>query len=201
MYRELLNLQAAKLDLWAESLPLEDLPASLDGEVQYLIPEGLLVMPIQFSSHNAAMNYAYYIVARLMQDAPIDLSISHRTCLHENTYTIGLSSLLLAALLHTCSLDIGLWIEDWLDGFQKNGQTPALEEGSFPLEQISVVVSVINQQRRLGRNVFAISQAEDDGGGKGKTQSYHSQDIKVVWLHGRERANGALFQEPVRFGS
>ncbi|KEQ99700.1 hypothetical protein AUEXF2481DRAFT_35624 [Aureobasidium subglaciale EXF-2481] len=221
MYRELLNLQAVKLDLWEESLPLEELPASLDGEAQYLIPEGLLVMPVQFSSHHAAMNYAYYISARLMQDAPIDLSgehitdsdhfvflllrvaagISHQTCLRENTYTIGLSSLLLAALLHTCSLDIGLWIEDWLDGFQKLGQTPALEEGSFPLEQISVVVSVINQQRRLGRNVFAISQAEDDGGGRGKAQSYHSQDIKVVWLHGRERANGALFQEPVRFGS
>ena len=109
--------------------------------------------------------------------------------------------MLLAALLHTCSLDIGIWIEDWLQGFQKNAQSPALEEGSFPLAQITTVVSVINQQRRLGRNVFAVSQAEDDGGGNGKVDSYDSQEIKVVWLHGRERATGARFQEPVRFGA
>lgn len=221
MYRELLTLQAEKLIIWEQNLPLADLPASLEGEVQYLFPEGLLVTPLQFSSHNAAMNYAYFISARLMQDAPIDLSGEHitdsdhwvflllritagidrQTCLRDNTYTIGLSSLLLAALLHTCSLDIGIWIEDWLQGFQKNAQSPALEEGSFPLAQITTVVSVINQQRRLGRNVFAVSQAEDDGGGNGKVDSYDSQDIKVVWLHGRERATGARFQEPVRFGA
>jgi len=221
MYRELLTLQAEKLIIWEQNLPLADLPASLDGEVQYLVPEGLLVNPLQFSSHNAAMNYAYFISARLMQDAPIDLSGEHitdsdhwvflllritagidrQTCLRDNAYTIGLSSLLLAALLHTCSLDIGIWIEDWLQGFQKNAQSPALEEGSFPLAQITTVVSVINQQRRLGRNVFAVSQAEDDGGGNGKVDSYDSQDIKVVWLHGRERATGARFQEPVRFGA
>jgi hypothetical protein len=221
MYRELLTLQAEKLIIWEQNLPLADLPASLEGEVQYLFPEGLLVTPLKFSSHNAAMNYAYFISARLMQDAPIDLSGEHitdsdhwvflllritagidrQTCLRDNTYTIGLSSLLLAALLHTCSLDIGIWIEDWLQGFQKNAQSPALEEGSFPLAQITTVVSVINQQRRLGRNVFAVSQAEDDGGGNGKVDSYDSQDIKVVWLHGRERATGARFQEPVRFGA
>lgn len=221
MYRELLTLQAEKLIIWEQNLPLADLPASLEGEVQYLFPEGLLVTPLQFSSHNAAMNYAYFISARLMQDAPIDLSGEHitdsdhwvflllritagidrQTCLRDNTYTIGLSSLLLAALLHTCSLDIGIWIEDWLQGFQKNAQSPALEEGSFPLAQITTVISVINQQRRLGRNVFAVSQAEDDGGGNGKVDSYDSQDIKVVWLHGRERATGARFQEPVRFGA
>lgn len=221
MYRELLTLQAEKLIIWEQNLPLADLPASLEGEVQYLFPEGLLVTPLQFSSHNAAMNYAYFISARLMQDAPIDLSGEHitdsdhwvflllritagidrQTCLRDNTYTIGLSSLLLAALLHTCSLDIGIWIGDWLQGFQKNAQSPALEEGSFPLAQITTVVSVINQQRRLGRNVFAVSQAEDDGGGNGKVDSYDSQDIKVVWLHGRERATGARFQEPVRFGA
>ncbi|THX68579.1 hypothetical protein D6D08_06269 [Aureobasidium pullulans] len=221
MYRELLTLQAEKLIIWEQNLPLADLPASLEGEVQYLFPEGLLVTPLQFSSHNAAMNYAYFISARLMQDAPIDLSGEHitdsdhwvflllritagidrQTCLRDNTYTIGLSSLLLAALLHTCSLDIGIWIEDWLQGFQKNAQSPALEEGSFPLAQITTVVSVINQQRRLGRNVFAVSQAEDDGGGNGKVDSYDSQDIKAVWLHGRERATGARFQEPVRFGA
>lgn len=221
MYRELPTLQAKKLIIWEQNLPLADLPASLEGEVQYLFPEGLLVTPLQFSSHNAAMNYAYFISARLMQDAPIDLSGEHitdsdhwvflllritagidrQTCLRDNTYTIGLSSLLLAALLHTCSLDIGIWIEDWLQGFQKNAQSPALEEGSFPLAQITTVVSVINQQRRLGRNVFAVSQAEDDGGGNGKVDSYDSQDIKVVWLHGRERATGARFQEPVRFGA
>ncbi|THZ49854.1 hypothetical protein D6C90_03105 [Aureobasidium pullulans] len=192
--------QAEKLIIWEQNLPLADLPASLDGEVQYLVPEGLLVNPLQFSSHNAAMNYAYFISARLMQDAPIDLSGEHitdsdhwvflllritagidrQTCLRDNTYTIGLSSLLLAALLHTCSLDIGIWIEDWLQGFQKNAQSPALEEGSFPLAQITTVVSVINQQRRLGRNVFAVSQAEDDGGGNGKVDSYDSQDIKVI---------------------
>lgn len=221
MYRELLTLQAEKLIIWEQNLPLADLPASLEGEVQYLSPEGLLVTPLQFSSHNAAMNYAYFISARLMQDAPIDLSGEHitdsdhwvflllritagidrQTCLRDNTYTIGLSSLLLAALLHTCSLDIGIWIEDWLQGFQKNAQSPALEEGSFPLAQITTVVSIIDQQRRLGRNVFAVSQAEDDGGGNGKVDSYDSQDIKVVWLHGRERATGARFQEPVRFGA
>lgn len=221
MYRELLILQAEKLINWEQNVPLADLPASLDGEVQYLFPEGLLVNPLQFSSHTAAMNYAYFISARLMQDAPIDLSGEHitdsdhwvflllritagidrQTCLRDNTYTIGLSSLLLAALLHTCSLDIGIWIEDWLQGFQKNAQSPALEEGSFPLAQITTVVSVINQQRRLGRNVFAVSQAEDDGGGNGKVDSYDSQDIKVVWLHGRERATGARFQEPVHFGA
>lgn len=221
MYRELLTLQAEKLIIWEQNLPLADLPASLEGEVEYLFPEGLLVNPLQFSSHNAAMNYAYFISARLMQDAPIDLSGEHitdsdhwvflllritagidrQTCLRDNTYTIGLSSLLLAALLHTCSLGIGIWIEDWLQGFQKNAQSPALEEGSFPLAQITTVVSVINQQRRLGRNVFAVSQAGDDGGGNGKVDSYDSQDIKVVWLHGRERATGARFQEPVHFGA
>lgn len=221
MYRELLTLQAEKLIIWEQNSPLADLPASLEGDVQYLFPEGLLVTPLQFSSHNAAMNYAYFVSARLMQDAPIDLSGEHitdsdhwvflllritagidrQTCLRDNTYTIGLSSLLLAALLHTCSLDIGIWIENWLQGFQKNAQSPALEEGSFPLAQITTVVSVINQQRRLGRNVFAVSQAEDDGGGNGKVDSYDSQDIKVVWLHGRERATGARFQEPVRFGA
>ncbi|KAK6005144.1 hypothetical protein QM012_007923 [Aureobasidium pullulans] len=219
MYQELLRLQAEKLDRWEHSLPFADLPVSLEGETEFLESEGLLVNPVRFSSHHAAMNYAYYISAQLMQNAPIDLSgehitdsdhfvilllriaagISHQTCLRDNTYTIGLSSLLLAALLHTCSLDIGVWIENWLQGFHTDGQSPALEEGSFPLQQIVVVVTVINQQRRLGRNVFAISQAEDDGGGKGKADSYHSQDIKVVWLHGRERATGALFQEPVHF--
>jgi len=47
--------------------------------------------------------------------------------------------------------------------------------------------------------VFAISQAEDDDGGKDQADSYHSQDIKVVWLHDRERATGVLFQKLVRF--
>lgn len=223
MYQELLTLQAQRTLQWSRALPSSALPLNPDSPApSYLFPSGLSITPLHFTSHTHAMNYAYFISARLMQHAPFDLSGEHITdsddlvllllritaglspssCLSKNTYSIGISSLLLSALLHTCSLDIGEWIESFLLKFRTANGGAALEEGSFPLAQVRRVVSVINEQRRGGRNVFAVSQLEEEGEQeerRSKAESYQCQDIRVVLLHGRVRATGELFQESVVF--
>lgn len=51
----------------------------------------------------------------------------------------------------------------------------------------------INWQRRMGCDVFGISQPTDDGGGLPKFSYYNSQIITTLWFHGKRRATGEFF--------
>lgn len=209
----LLAEQSLQSDEWLRNLPIADQPVR-DGNINSLIT---------FQSHDAALNYAYYILARIMQcteifeifdprdhcgqgrecheaESWIRLllevveGIDMRKCFYQNNYTIGFSGLLLAALLR-CQDDRSCRrIERWLHALEAMQPT---EEGSFPVYQALSVTRAINQQRSMGRDVFAVSQPFDDGGGFPKLHSYNSQVIDTLLIHGRCRINGIFFTENV----
>ncbi|KAL5042229.1 hypothetical protein BDW71DRAFT_217075 [Aspergillus fruticulosus] len=131
----LLREEAAKLEAWVSQLPPCEQPIYGLSETNSA--------PIRFHSHDAALNYAYYVVARIMQCTGVfrhlcspEISYHERgydeetywvqklihiahwsdmhTSLTKNSYTIGFSGLLLAAILRCRSLPMGLQIQDWL---------------------------------------------------------------------------------------
>ncbi|KAI9931720.1 hypothetical protein MW887_010299 [Aspergillus wentii] len=203
-----LSQEAASLDEWLLHLPPSEQPIYGDNGT------------IHFHSHDAALNYAYYTVARIMQcTGLLRLLCNQDTQLHEqehqeefwalqllktaqginmqtsltrNSYTIGFSGLLLAAILRCQNLSIGLEIQNWLQTLKDLQPT---EEGAFPVYQTLSVVKVINQQRMVGRDVFAVTQPVDDGGGTPKVTAYNSQFIRSLVFYGRCNRLGCLFEE------
>lgn len=201
-----------KLDAWIMHLPQSEQP--IEDAVS-------LISPILFQSHGAALNFAYYVTARIMQCTSFLYSLQaydpqslHNGCFETenwvrlllqitqgvdmhtsitmNTYTIGFSGLLLAASLRCQDLSLGLEIEQWLQNLKSMQPT---EEGAFPIYQTLAVVKAINRQRMLGRDVFCVSQPVDDGGGSPKFHGYNSQLISSLLMHGRWRDSGDFFTE------
>ncbi|KAE8403630.1 hypothetical protein BDV37DRAFT_249442 [Aspergillus pseudonomiae] len=209
----LLCHEATKLDEWLLHLPPSELPIYRLNDTSSTT--------IHFQSHDAALNYAYYVVARIMQCTGLLQELCNpstsgyegecsqtelwaqtlvqiaqgtemRTSLTRNSYTIGFSGLLLAGVLRCQSLSVGLEIQNWLQTLQDLQPT---EEGAFPVYQTLSVVKVINQQRMVGRDVFAVTQPVDDGGGHPKVTAYNSQFISSLLFHGRCRIRNCLFEE------
>ncbi|KAJ5321738.1 uncharacterized protein N7506_010868 [Penicillium brevicompactum] len=212
--------------LWV--VQLEDASTRLDAWIAHLPPSEQPIQdaaspmsPILFHSHDASLNFAYYVAARIMQCTSFlhslqayDSQSLHNGCFETenwvrlllqisqgvdmytsitmNTYTIGFSGLLLAASLRCQDLSLGLDIEQWLQNLKDMQPT---EEGAFPIYQTLAVVKAINQQRMLGRDVFGVSQPVDDGGGSPKFHGYNSQVISSLLMHGRWRDSGDFFTE------
>nr|XP_001398551.2 hypothetical protein ANI_1_1018164 [Aspergillus niger CBS 513.88] len=209
----LLHREAAKLDAWVLQLPPSEQPIYELNDTNGTT--------IRFQSHDAALNYAYYAVARAMQCTGVlqllyssDTPHHERECNEEeywvqtlvriaqwsdmqtsitkNSYTIGFSGLLLAGILRCQSLSVGLEIQDWLQALINLQPT---EEGAFPIYQTFHVVKIINQQRAIGRDIFAVTQPVDDGGGTPKLTGYNSQSITSLLFHGKYQNLDCLFQE------
>ncbi|CAG8927929.1 unnamed protein product [Penicillium salamii] len=206
-----------RLDTWILHLPLSEQPIKEATSSH---------SPILFQSHDAALNFAYYATARIMQCLSflyslqthdsrglfngcaetekwvllllqIAQGVDLRTSITMNTYTIGFSGLLLAASLRCQDLSLGVRIEQWLQNLESMQPT---EEGAFPVYQTLAVVKAINQQRMIGRDVFGVSQPVDDGGGTPKFYGYNSQMIRSLLMHGRCRASGEFFTENMELG-
>lgn len=211
----LLAEQSAKLDNWLLHLPFAEQPLE-DDTFDHRIES-----PLIFQCHDAALNYAYYALSRIMQCTGvfrllgtrgcrcsghecdgaepwvrfllrIAEGVDMKKCVRQNNYTIGFSGLLLAALLRCQDLLSGQRIEQWLQTLVDMQPT---EEGSFPVYQALAVTKAINEQRMMGRDVFAVSQPVDDGGGAPKLRSYNSQIIDTLLIHGICRATGDLFTD------
>ncbi|KAI8722795.1 Zn(2)-C6 fungal-type domain-containing protein [Fusarium sp. LHS14.1] len=208
-YTLLMKAQARKLNGWHTKLPLSQLPiTSFHSAFPITLEDrSLTVEPLYFQSHDSAMNYAYYITARIIQSAgllkdqkfttsaqetdrwalillQIAAGIDWEECIRLNTFAIGFSGLLLVCAIHTPNPSIGLWIQEWLEDRQRASH---LEEGSFPVLQILQVLRAVNHERARGRDVFAVFQTVDDGGGEGKFHSYHSQTLTSVMVYGKEK--------------
>ncbi|KAL2689071.1 hypothetical protein Neosp_003123 [[Neocosmospora] mangrovei] len=208
-YTLLMKAQARKLNDWHTKLPLSQLPITSFRSAfpTTLEDSSLTVEQLYFQSHDSAMNYAYYITARIIQSAgllkdkrsttsaqetdrwalillQIAAGIDWEECIRLNTFAIGFSGLLLVCAIHTSNPSIGLWIQEWLEDRQR---TSHLEEGSFPVLQILQVLRAVNHERARGRDVFAVFQTVDDGGGEGKFHSYHSQTLTSVMVYGKKK--------------
>lgn len=214
-YYILLAEEARKLDEWLLHLSPSEQPLSIDHNIDDT--------PIYFQSHDAALNYAYYALARIMQctdsirhlsnkmdpyspersfeEGPwirlllrITKGMNLRISASRNSYTIGFSGLLLAALLRCQDLVLSLEIQNWLQNLESVQPT---EEGAFPVYQALGVAKAINRQKMMGRDMFGVTQPVDDHGGTPKVTAYNSQSISTVLLHGRCRVSGELFTECV----
>lgn len=179
--------------------------------------------PITFTSHEAAMDAAYYVASKVFYCASqhtidyatgveeygtrqdqvegwiwtllrIASAIDWESCIKYNTHTIGISGLLLACAIQSSELDVGMWVEDWLEERRTTG---GLEEGSFPVLQILQVLRIVNRERRRGFDVRAVFNTTDDGGGAGKFQSYHSQVIDTVMVYEKSIATGEHIQKEI----
>ncbi|UPK91164.1 hypothetical protein LCI18_002099 [Fusarium solani-melongenae] len=207
-YNLLMKAQTRKLNDWHTKLPLSQLPITSFHSACPATSEDsrLTAEPLYFQSHDSAMNYAYYITARIIQSADllkdqksttaqetdrwalvllqIAAGIDWEECIRLNTFAIGFSGLLLICAMDTSNPAIGLWIQNWLEERQR---TSHLEEGSFPVLQILQVLRAVNHERVRGRDVFAVFQTVDDGGGEGKFHSYHSQTLTSVMVYGKDK--------------
>lgn len=225
-YLEALRKQGERLRQWHSRLPGSEL--SIEVVRQHPLEEaqscdGNTLKPLYFTSHAAAMNYAYYIAARIIQSSDIfpdvglqshlaDQADSDNTslliwllvrlvagldwsqCTKLNTYSIGISSLLPVCIMRSHSDAAGLWLQEWLEQRSREG---SLEEGSFPVAQCLQMISIINQYRESGKDIVAFFHTEDDGGGAGKAESFVSQTIRSVQVYGRHRHTNVLFSEYV----
>lgn len=207
--------EARKLDEWLLRLPLSEQPLPFNYNLYYT--------PIYFQSHDAALNYAYYALARTMQctNTLHRLNNETDTCYRENSseeehwirillritkginphvsasrnsYTIGFSGLLLAALLRCQDLALSLEIQTWLQYLESVQPT---EEGAFPVYQAVGVAEAINRQRMMRRDIYGATQPVDDDGGIPKVTAYNSQSISTMLLHGRCQLSGEPFTECV----
>ncbi|KAL5336865.1 hypothetical protein BJX70DRAFT_261923 [Aspergillus crustosus] len=211
--------EAKKLNEWLFHLPSSEQPLQLDlSDSNSILPH---TAPVRFQSHDAALNFAYYVVARIMQCSGLflqlnvpDFSRSRPSCTEErvwvellvrvakgvnlkdaiskNSYTIGFSSLMLAAILRCNSLSLGIEIENWLETLRSLHPT---EEGAFPVYQTLGVVRAVNQQRMAGCEIFGVTLPVDDAGGKPKFTAYNSQSISPLLLHGKCLVSGELFTQ------
>ncbi|KEF51546.1 uncharacterized protein A1O9_12463 [Exophiala aquamarina CBS 119918] len=214
-----LQVQSQMLDKWHMSQPASNLPLSEPERDSHTIDRLSIniIHPLRFASHDAAMNFAYYVTARVMQCTgpleqleqrlPVEASTAYeaerwisiligiatgldwKECVRLNVYRVGLANLLLAGAMHCHSLEIGLWFQSWLE---RQVEDNDLEEGNFPLSQILDTLYLVNMERSNGWDVIALFQTEDDGGGSGKFGSYHSQDLRSLTVYGRSRATGEL---------
>lgn len=218
----LLAGQAERLDRWLAQLHPSDLPIE-DETLQDISQTDLWRAPIYFQSHEAALNFAYYVVGRIMQCTELLESLRTRnpsyvahacrkqeewawsllrivkgtnmqSSLRMNNYTIGFSGLLLTALLRCQSQSLGIEIQGWLQSLVDMKPT---EEGAFPLYQTLGVVKAINQQKMMHRDVFGVTIPVDDEGGTPKFTAYNSQPISTLLIHGMCRTSGDLFTECV----
>ncbi|KAE8142369.1 hypothetical protein BDV38DRAFT_278534 [Aspergillus pseudotamarii] len=221
----LLRAEEKKLCEWHSQLTPFELPTESFPGLDEAQPSNGHIRPLRFRRHPFAMNYAYYVVARIMQSAcflnglqqyasddqtvPINdetirfwmrillrivAGLSKAECATRNVYTIGMSNLLVACILRSSDLDVGLWIQNWLQDFLS---IPILEEGSFPISQALEIVRLVNKERRSGKDIYAIGVTKEDGGGTGKYFSYQSQTIYELVLLGRIRETNYLYSESV----
>ncbi|KAL3458451.1 hypothetical protein BJX64DRAFT_279869 [Aspergillus heterothallicus] len=222
----LLDHEARRLDEWFLHLPESERPVLLNESEAP--PEaynfGDWNTPVYFQSHEAALGFAYYAVARIMQCTSLLYRLEHpdadqhasswneeehwvrlllriakgtdvQKSISRNNYTIGFSGLLLAATLRCQSFSLGLEIEAWLETLQSLQPT---EEGAFPVYQTLAVVKAINHRRStMGRDIFGVTLPMDDGGGLPKFTCYNSQSIRTLLLHGRCSFSGALLTDAV----
>ena len=219
-YKVLLKTQSQKLDKWYALLPAFDLPEFWQGKGDYVARSQteLDIQPLLFKSHFSAMNFAYYITARVMQcTGPLEslrgtsqaeigdayeeaeawisillriaAGIRWKQCIQLNVYTVGFAGLLLACALRSHSLATGLWMQNWLEDRLKGND---FEEGNFPVFQILEILRLVNYERKHGRDVVSLFQTVDDGGGSGKLGSYHSQLLASLWVYGRCRTTGRM---------
>jgi hypothetical protein len=217
----LMRAQSGRLDEWYASLRDDELPELMEEQnlwqaVGIHKPEDAA---IRFKSHGLAINFAYYVAARVMQCMQLVQSLSNNSladindpyeemelwihmllriaaginwndCIRLNVYTIGLAGLLLACALRSRKLATGLWVQEWLEErLKENG----LEEGNFPVFQILDALQVINCERRKGRDVISLFQTVDDEGGSGKFGSYSSQLIQSFLVYARCKETGNLY--------
>jgi hypothetical protein len=221
-----LQRQRQELEQWHARLPISQIP--IESDLQQLpldVPHfgGHHVVPLQFTSHISAMNYAYYVAAMILQyqsffdelrgNRPVvsetsshDMEslmllllrvvagINWSHCVHLNTYSIGMSNLLPICVLRSRNYSAGLWFQHWLEQRYREG---SLEEGSFPIAQCLGLITAINTYRDCGKDIVTFFSPEDDGGGAGKTVSFISQKIESVLVYGKDRQTGLLFSEHV----
>lgn len=204
----LLDLESKKLDEWESNLSPRELPR--ESSRSFDIRGKGRHRALLFESHSAAMNYAYYIAARIMHGlephpgtecitlhwmttlVQIVDGLDEKSCAQKNVYSIGISSLLMACVLRSRDIHIGQWVEDWLRNLSRYS---ILEEGSFPVAQALAAVVLINTERSHGNEVYAIGLPEDDGGGSGKYSSYHSQSPDKILMQGIRKETGEPFSE------
>lgn len=210
----LLEEQKCRLDDWLLSLPPCDLPI-LDQNNTW--DSGDLGMPLCFQSYNAAVNFAYYALCRVMQCTGLLRSLQCcnfpyviqceeeakwvrvllriikgtdiRASVHKNNYTIGFQGLLLAALLRCRCPTLGIEIQNWV---QNLAHLQPTEEGSFPVYQTLGVIKAINCQKQTGIHVFGVTQPVDDDGGTPKVTAFNSQPIDRLIFHGRHEITGSI---------
>ncbi|KAH7156044.1 hypothetical protein EDB81DRAFT_684244 [Dactylonectria macrodidyma] len=215
------------LDRWHNRLPLSELPieAFMEAPSSASLVDGTSVdvQPLRFTSHYAAMNYAYYVMSRLLLCAahaqdfephPLDSQEATRQganywafllmriaanldwgeCTKLNTFIIGLSGLFLSCAIHSSDNKISLWMQDWLE---QRYTTTVLEEGSFPVLQVLQVLRAVLRERREGRVVKAVFTSIEDEGGTGKYGSYNSQHIDSLLVYGYDNATGQKFSHHI----
>jgi hypothetical protein len=215
--------ESEKMDKWLSRLPSSEEPTKTNVYAASSNAVDDNRNALYFLSHKAALNYAYYVVGRIMQCKSLlrnlqslnSQIIGHecheeeywirlllriatgtnlRTSLTENNYTIGFTGLLLAAILRCQNISLGIEIQDWLGALAELQPT---EEGAFPVYQTLGVVKAINFQKSIGRDVFAITLPLDDGGGMPKFTAYSSQLITTLVFYGKSNITGDLFAECV----
>ncbi|KGQ12098.1 hypothetical protein BBAD15_g2149 [Beauveria bassiana D1-5] len=215
-FAQKIRYEKDRLDAW-------DRLFSLSGRVEdtdmlHATAATLKVRPLHMPSHTEAMDYAYFIVSRVLQcSGPLYSLYTQRSeemrkryteveyyihlllrvvagmdwqdCVRYNMYTIGITSLLLACLLRSHDPRIGLWCENWLQGCLDGN---SFEEGNFPLFQTSRIIRLLNGQRSQERDIFGLFQTVEDGGGSGKFGSYQSQALSSLLVYSRCRTTGQL---------
>ncbi|RAQ64724.1 hypothetical protein COH20_008422 [Aspergillus flavus] len=221
----LLRTEEKKLDEWHSQLTPLELPTESFTSLGETQPSNGHIRPLRFHRHPFAMNYAYYVVARIMQcacfldalqqcasgDQAVPVNDESITCWMRILLRIvaGLSkaecatrnvytigiSNLLVACILRCS-DLDIGL--WIQNWLRDLlSVPILEEGSFPISQALEIVRHVNKERRSGKDIYVIGVTEEDGGGNGKYFSYQSQTIYELVLLGRIQETGCLYSELV----
>ncbi|PVH77470.1 hypothetical protein DL98DRAFT_591249 [Cadophora sp. DSE1049] len=188
-YTALLLKQEADLDAWHSTLPVSDLPVESFDRSRVLgdnIFEGdnSSQPPLRFRTHHCAMNYAYYVCARIAQSMELLAQFRSRSvsfpdpkanklypwllillrivsgldimdCVRYNIYTIGITDLLFSCCLRfPGSYPV---IRKCLDGLvERLNDIGMSREGVNTVHFLDVPLTYLEHEREHGRDVFFI---------------------------------------------
>jgi hypothetical protein len=221
-YDSLLGEQRRKLDEWHAALPLSHLPIESFGSrsdaqpLSQFNPSGSC---LKFQSYEAAMNYAYYVVARIVQSheimgeflsmAPlvgrghsetnslllillrIIAGLELRVCARRNFYSVGLLEIVKMCHLRLpqCSAILQSLTDDLLEAFTDECIT---YDGWVLISNFRLDIQEIQEQRVQARDLFYIMPRFSPDANV-QPNYINTSATAPTMAYGRDRATGKLF--------
>ncbi|KAK4942701.1 hypothetical protein LTR10_017650 [Elasticomyces elasticus] len=223
-YQASLCKQRLRLDQWHTKLDPFELPIESFVSESGNIPANggsLHVQPLQFHTHDSAMNYAYYAAAQLLSSqefwqriagvaAPstlkpsksrwellilrITAGISPSECVYKNTFDIGIISLLSFCAGWSPDPAVACWVDGWVQKMEEHG---VVLDGSVPISILKKLLNLVQEKKQEGCDLYLVSLSEPED--VDRDTIYTTGDQFLIAMCGKNWKTGCVWNEVSEF--